>query len=63
MGKLLKGSYRRRLLGAVYIVIGVFVAVGHEYFSHLDGVKPVVSAILAVFLWPFVLFGLSLHFK
>lgn len=53
----------RKLIGVIYIVIGVIVAAGHEYFSHLDGLKPLISAILAVFLWPLVLFGVSLHFK
>jgi hypothetical protein len=63
LGKLLAVVYIRKLLGAVYILIGVIVAAGHEYFSHLDGLKPIASAIVAVFLWPLVLFGISLHFK
>jgi hypothetical protein len=53
----------RKLLFVGYIVIGVIVAAGHHYFSHLDGFKPIVSAILAVALWPLVLFGVSLHIK
>jgi hypothetical protein len=53
----------RKLLSIAYIVIGVIVAAGHHYFTHLDGIKPVVSAALAVLLWPLVLFGVSLHFK
>jgi hypothetical protein len=57
----------RRGLGAVlfvvYIVIGVVVAAGDEYFKHLDAVKPIASAVLAVLLWPLVLLGVSLHLK
>ncbi len=49
------------LLLIVYVVIGVVVAVSHHYFAHLDGVKPVVAAVLAVLLWPLVLIGVSLH--
>lgn len=56
-----------RLLSAaifvVYIVIGVVVASGHHYFVHLDALKPIASAVLAVLLWPLILFGVSLHLK
>ncbi|MDP9297610.1 MAG: hypothetical protein M3O98_02935 [Actinomycetota bacterium] len=53
----------RKVLLVVYIVIGVIVAAGHHYFAHLDAVKPIISAVLAVLLWPLVLFGVSLHMK
>ena len=56
-----------RRLGAVlfvvYIVIGVVVAAGHHYFEDFDALKPIVSAVLAVLLWPLVLFGINLHLK
>jgi hypothetical protein len=55
------------MLGAVlfviYIIIGVVVAAGHQYFEHVDALKPIASAVLAVLLWPLVLFGISLHLK
>jgi hypothetical protein len=51
------------LLFVVYIIIGVVVAAGHHYFEHLDALKPIASAVLAVLLWPLVLFGVSLHLK
>lgn len=57
---------RRRLGGVlfvVYIIIGLVVAAGDHYFEHLDALKPIVSAVLAVLLWPLVLFGISLHLK
>jgi hypothetical protein len=57
----------RRLFVAVvfviYIVIGVVVASGHHYFEHLDALKPIASAVLAVLLWPLILFGINLHIK
>ncbi len=53
----------RKVLFVVYIVIGVIVAAGHHYFAHLNGFKPIVSAVLAVLLWPLILFGVSLHIK
>ena len=47
----------------IYIVIGVVVASGHHYFEHLDALKPIASAVLAVLLWPLILFGINLHIK
>jgi hypothetical protein len=58
---------RRRTFGAVlfviYIVIGVVVAAGNDYSAHLDKLKPIASAVLAVLLWPLVLFGINLQIK
>ena len=51
------------VLSIVYLVIGVIVAAGHHYFEHVDAVKPIASALLAVFLWPLVLLGVNLHLK
>lgn len=53
----------RTVLFVVYIVIGVIVAASHHYFVHLNAVKPIASAVLAVVLWPLVLFGVGLHIK
>ncbi len=51
------------LFSLAYFVIGLIVAASHHYFEHLDAVKPIVSAALAVLLWPLVLFGVNLHLK
>jgi hypothetical protein len=53
----------RKVFIAVYVVVGLLVANSHHYFKHLSGPKGVISAILAVVLWPLVLFGVSLHIK
>jgi len=42
---------------------GFVVANSHHYFAHLHGAKPILSMIIAVVLWPLVLFGVSLHIK
>jgi len=47
----------------IYIVIGVVVASGHHYFEHLDALKPIASAVIAVLLWPLILFGINLHIR
>jgi hypothetical protein len=51
------------LLLIVYMVIGVLVAASHHYFAHLDALKPIVTAVLAVLLWPLDLIGVSPHLK
>ena len=40
---------------------GVVVATSHRYSAHLGGIKAIVSAVLAVVLWPLVLAGVHLH--
>jgi hypothetical protein len=39
------------------------VASSHHYFKHVDTLKPIVSAVLAVILWPLLLLGINLHIK
>ena len=47
----------------IYVVIGLFVASSHHYFTHADTLKPVLSALLAVALWPLLLLGINLHIR
>jgi hypothetical protein len=49
--------------GVVYVVIGVILAASHHYFAHANTLKPILSALLAVALWPLLLLGISLHIK
>ena len=51
----------KTLLSLIYVAIGVVVAWNHHYFAHLGSVDAVISAILAVILWPLVLFHVNLH--
>lgn len=57
-----RGMLRKALLVA-YVVVGLVVANSHHYFAHLNGAKPILSAVLAVVLWPLVLLGVNLHLK
>jgi ABC-type anion transport system duplicated permease subunit len=43
----------------IWLVIGVIVAAGHHYFDTLATVGRILSAILAVVLWPLILFGVK----
>ncbi len=53
---------RRRfsLLGLIYVLVGIYVAFAENYIT-LRIVKLVLSALLAIFLWPLVLLGVDLH--
>jgi len=51
------------LISLVWIVVGLVVASGHGYFAHLNAVMPILSAILAVLLWPLVLLGVNLNIR
>ena len=49
------------LLTIIYLAVGLVVAATHHYFEHVSTLKTVVSAILAVVLWPLLLLGINLH--
>jgi hypothetical protein len=51
------------IVGIVYLVIGLVVASGDAFFAHLNAVLPILSAVLAVLLWPLVLLGVNLHLR
>jgi hypothetical protein len=46
-----------------YVIIGLIVASTHAYLTHLTTIVPILSAILAVLLWPLVLLGINLHLR
>ena len=47
-------------LGIVWLIVGVAVAAINDYFDNLNTVGRVISAILAVALWPIVLLGFDI---
>jgi hypothetical protein len=57
--------YRRgpSLLMIIYIVVGIIVAADYNYFDDVNKIREVISAILAVVLWPLVLFDVNLRIK
>jgi len=48
-----------RIVVVLYLVAGGIVASQNDYFENLDNAKRILSAVLAVALWPFVLAGLE----
>ena len=55
--------FRSQFLGVVWLIIGIIVAATHEYFERLSTVRLLLSAVLAVLLWPLVLLGIDLHIR
>jgi hypothetical protein len=49
------------VLTVVYVLIGAIVASQHDFFAHLTTIKLLLSALLAVALWPLILLGVNLH--
>jgi ABC-type anion transport system duplicated permease subunit len=54
---------RPSLLTIVWIVVGVAIAASKHYFEDLNTAKQILSAVLAVLLWPLLLLGIDLHVK
>jgi hypothetical protein len=49
------------VLVAVYVVVGIVVASNRNYLQNLDNLKRLVSALLAILLWPLVLLGVDVR--
>ena len=55
--------FPRKLIIVLYVVVGVVIASTHDYLNNLDTLRRIVSAALAILLWPLVLLGIDLHIK
>jgi hypothetical protein len=51
------------LLLLVYVGVGIAIAATHHYFRNVNTVREVISAVLAIALWPLILLGINLHIK
>ena len=51
---------RISLFGLIYLAIGVVVALTNGYNS-VAGISEILSLVIAIILWPAVLFGVDLH--
>jgi hypothetical protein len=55
--------YSRRsvpLVLVVWLVVGAVVAGSHHYFDSLSSIGAILSAIIAVVVWPLILLGVKL---
>jgi hypothetical protein len=55
--------FRPKVLGLIYVAIGVFVAASEDYLDNIETLKRVLSAALAILLWPLVLLGVDLRIR
>jgi hypothetical protein len=53
----------RSLIAIAYLIVGLIVAANDNYLRNLESVRQVVSAVLAIVLWPLVLLGVDLHIR
>jgi hypothetical protein len=58
--------YARRGAGVswlvvVYLVAGGIISATHHYWTNLNTIKAIVSALLATVAWPLILLGVNLH--
>ncbi len=52
---------RNSIIGVIYIIIGVIIASNHGYLTNLGSVPNLLSALVAIVLWPLLLVGVNLH--
>lgn len=49
------------LFGVIYLIIGIFVAANHGYFGTINSIAGLLNLLLAILLWPLLLFGVSFN--
>ena len=54
---------RISLSSLIWLAVGVLVASAHHYLANVGTIKLIVSALLAIVLWPLLLLGINLHVK
>ncbi|HEX8976487.1 MAG TPA: hypothetical protein VF781_08245 [Solirubrobacteraceae bacterium] len=51
-------------LGSIlWLIVGIILAASHHYLNNVGNLKPLISAVLAILLWPLLLLGINLHVK
>jgi hypothetical protein len=52
---------RGGLILGIYLVVGLVVAIARGYFNNVGGVGDVVEILVAILIWPLVLFGVDIN--
>jgi hypothetical protein len=50
-------------LGGIYLIVGVVVAAVNDYFDDFDTLRAVGEAVIAIIIWPLVLFGVDINLR
>jgi hypothetical protein len=58
-----KGEAMRRggLIIALYLIVGIIVAIAQDYFENLGNVNSILELLVAILLWPLILFGVDIN--
>ena len=51
------------IVGLIHLVVGIVIASNERYLRDVDTVREIISAVLAIVLWPLVLLGVDLHIR
>lgn len=49
------------ILVVIYVLVGVLVAFSQDYFTGLRQVEDYLDALIAILIWPVVLFGFDIN--
>jgi hypothetical protein len=59
----IKAPVRGVSLGALYLIVGVIVAAINDYFDDFDTLRAVGESVIAILIWPLVLFGVDVNLR
>lgn len=49
------------IISLIYVVIGIVIAANQGYFSGIGQLGDVLEAVIAVLIWPVLLFGVDIN--
>jgi hypothetical protein len=52
---------RGGLIIALYLIVGIIVAIARGYFQNVGNVNSVLELLIAIVVWPLVLFGVDIN--
>jgi hypothetical protein len=50
-------------VGGLYLIVGIVVAAVNDYFDNLGTLRRVGEALIAIIIWPLVLFGVDINLR
>lgn len=50
-------------VGGLYLIVGIVVAAVNDYFDNLGTLRRVAEALIAIIIWPLVLFGVDINLR
>ena len=50
-------------VGGLYLIVGIIVAAVNDYFDNLGTLRRVGEALIAIIIWPLVLFGVDINLR